>query len=213
VKTEELVSLLASGLEPIDSRRAQRRFVLAWAAGMTASLLLLARVLRFNPALASEMSIGMFWVRAAFCATLALIAFMAVTRLGRPGLRLGLVPAGLAVPVIAMWLLATVVLSNASPKDRLPLVLGQTAFACPWLITLLAAPLFIALIWALRGSAPTQLRLAGAAAGLAAGAGGALVYTLHCPELAAPFLGIWYVLGMLIPASLGAGVGPRLLRW
>jgi hypothetical protein len=46
-----------------------------------------------------------------------------------------------------------------------------------------------------------------------AGAVGALVYTLHCPELGAPFLGIWYVLGMLAPALLGAALGPRILNW
>jgi hypothetical protein len=61
--------------------------------------------------------------------------------------------------------------------------------------------------------APTRLRIAGAAAGFAAGAAGALVYTLHCPEMAAPFLGIWYVLGMLIPTAVGAALGPSLLRW
>jgi hypothetical protein len=66
---------------------------------------------------------------------------------------------------------------------------------------------------ALRSLAPTRLRLAGTAAGLAAGAVGASVYQLHCPELAAPFLGTWYVLGILAPAALGALIGPRLLRW
>jgi hypothetical protein len=35
----------------------------------------------------------------------------------------------------------------------------------------------------------------------------------HCPEMAAPFLGIWYVAGMAIPALAGALLGPRLLRW
>ena len=63
------------------------------------------------------------------------------------------------------------------------------------------------------GLAPTRLRLAGAAAGLLSGAVGALVYSLHCPELAAPFLGFWYLLGMLIPTAAGALLGPRLLRW
>ena len=58
-----------------------------------------------------------------------------------------------------------------------------------------------------------RLRWAGAASGFAAGSIGALVYTLHCPELAAPFLGIWYLLGMLIPTAIGAWLGPRLLRW
>jgi hypothetical protein len=40
-----------------------------------------------------------------------------------------------------------------------------------------------------------------------------LVYALHCPELAAPFLAIWYLLGMLIPTAIGAWLGPRPLRW
>jgi hypothetical protein len=61
--------------------------------------------------------------------------------------------------------------------------------------------------------APTRLRLAGAAAGFAAGAVGALVYSVHCPELAAPFLGVWYLLGILIPTAVGALLGPRLLHW
>jgi hypothetical protein len=65
----------------------------------------------------------------------------------------------------------------------------------------------------MKGLAPTRLRLAGAAMGFAAGAMGALVYSVHCPELAAPFLGFWYLLGMLIPTAIGMALGPRLLRW
>jgi hypothetical protein len=213
VKTEELVSLLADKVEPVDVRRAPRRLLLSWVAGMMVSVLLLAGVLRFNSALPREALLGMFWVRGGFCASLALVALAAVGRLGRPGARLSLLPVGLALPVIAMWLLSIVVLVQAPARDRVSLLLGRTALACPWLISFLAAPLFIALIRALRGLAPTQLRLAGAAAGFAAGAAGALVYTLHCPELAPPFFAIWYLLGMLIPAGLGAFLGPRLLRW
>ena len=55
--------------------------------------------------------------------------------------------------------------------------------------------------------------MAGAAAGLLAGATGALAYALHCQEMEAPFLAIWYLLGMLIPAALGALAGRWLLRW
>jgi negative regulator of sigma F NrsF-like protein/sigma-70-like protein len=51
------------------------------------------------------------------------------------------------------------------------------------------------------------------ACGLAAGAMGALAYSLHCPEPAAPFPGFWYLLGMLIPTAVGMALGPRLLRW
>jgi len=53
----------------------------------------------------------------------------------------------------------------------------------------------------------------GAAAGLLAGAAGALIYALHCPEMDAPFLAIWYLPGMLIPTAAGTLLGPRLLRW
>ncbi|MEO8442729.1 MAG: NrsF family protein [Betaproteobacteria bacterium] len=31
--------------------------------------------------------------------------------------------------------------------------------------------------------------------------------------MAAPFLGIWYVLGMAIPAAIGAVIGPWTLQW
>jgi hypothetical protein len=55
--------------------------------------------------------------------------------------------------------------------------------------------------------------LAGAAAGFAAGAIGAFLYSVHCAELAAPFIGIWYLLGILIPTTIGALCGPRFLRW
>ena len=65
----------------------------------------------------------------------------------------------------------------------------------------------------MRSLAPTRLRWAGAASGFTAGSIGALVYTLDCPELAAPLLGIWYLLGMLIPTAVGTWLGPWLLRW
>jgi hypothetical protein len=120
---------------------------------------------------------------------------------------------GIPIAVIAMSVLAVVTLVAASPQNRARLILGHTAGVCPFLIALVAAPLLIALLWVMRSLAPTRLRWAGAASGFAAGSLGALVYTLHCPELAAPFLAIWYLLGMLIPAAIGAWLGPRLLRW
>jgi len=68
-------------------------------------------------------------------------------------------------------------------------------------------------LWALKGAAPTRPAWAGAGAGLLAGTLGTLVYALHCPEMAAPFLAVWYLLGMAIPTAVGAALGPRLLRW
>lgn len=104
-------------------------------------------------------------------------------------------------------------LIGAPPAQRAELIFGESWNACPLYVALLSAPVFVAVLWAMKGLAPTRLALAGAAAGLLAGAVGALVYALNCPEMEAPFLGVWYLLGMLIPTATGTLLGPRLLRW
>jgi len=213
MKTEDWVSLLATGVEPIDAKRTARRQLLAIIGGLLGALALTAGILRSNPALSHAVVEPMFWIREAYCAALALLGFAAVTRLARPGTRLGLVPAGIGTVVLVMWIFAATVLLRAPAQDRSHLIFGKTAAVCPFLITLVAAPLFFSFLWVLRELAPTRLRLAGAAAGFAAGSLGALVYSLHCPELAAPFLGTWYLIGMLIPTALGAWLAPRLVRW
>jgi len=205
--------MLATGVDPIDAKRRARRFLLAIPVGLLGALVLTLGMLHENPALPSTLVKPMFWVRETYCAALGLLGIGAIHRLGRPGIRLGFVPLGIAVVVSVMWILAAMVLLAAPAQNRPLLFFGRTAAVCPFLIALVAAPLFIAFLWVLRGLAPTRLRLAGAAGGFAAGSLGALVYTLHCPELAAPFLGFWYLLGMLIPTTLGAWLGPRLMRW
>jgi hypothetical protein len=213
VNTDDLIALLAGGAGPVDSGAGARRLAAALSGGMLAAVALALGLLGLRPNLAQEASVPMFWAREAFCASLAVAGVAAVRRLARPGMRLGWLPAAVAAPLLAMWLLAVQSLLGAEPADRAALILGQTAAVCPPLIALISAPLLAAFIWLMKGLAPTELRLAGAACGFAAGAIGALAYTLHCPELAAPFLGIWYVLGMLIPTAVGAWLGPRLLRW
>jgi hypothetical protein len=91
--------------------------------------------------------------------------------------------------------------------------LGKSWIFCPWLVLLLAAPIFVGLLWSFRRLAPTRLRAAGAVAGLAAGAWAATVYCLHCPEVSALFVLTWYSLGIALAAGAGALLGPRLLRW
>jgi len=213
MKTEDWVSMLATGVDAIDPKRTARRHLVAIAGGLLAALALTGGILRFNPALSNMVLEPMFWVREAYCAALALLGLSAVTRLAHPGIRLGFAPAGVVTVVMVMWIFAATVLLRAPAQNRSHLLFGTSAAVCPFLIALVAVPLLIAILWVLRGLAPTRLRSAGAAAGFAAGSLGALVYSLHCPELAVPFLGTWYLLGMLIPMSLGAWLGPRLMRW
>jgi hypothetical protein len=213
MKTDDLVTMLAAGVEPVAPGATMRRHALALGWGAFGAALLMATLLGVRPDLADTAHLPMFWFKLAFPACLAAGALVAAMRLSRPGVRLGGVPAALAAPVAAVWLMAAYALAGAVPADRATLVFGSTWSACPFLIALLSLPAFGASLWAMRGLAPTRPALAGAAVGLLAGAVAAAVYALHCPELAAPFLAVWYLLGMLIPAAAGALLGPRLLRW
>ena len=213
MKTAKLIALLARGVEGVDPARVRRRFWLALSAGVVVALVTSVGLLRLNPLLVHLAMEPGFWVRESFCLTLCVTGIVLVNRLGRPGRGLGLAPLGVAIPVAALWILAIFILLAAPPGARAPLIVGHTARACPFLITLLSAPVFAACIWVLKDLAPTHLRAAGAGAGFAAGAFGGLAYTLHCPEIAPPFIAVWYLLGMAIPTLLGAWLGPRLLRW
>jgi hypothetical protein len=96
---------------------------------------------------------------------------------------------------------------------RMAPAMGQTWRVCIQNIGLMAMPVFVAALVALRTMAPTRPAWAGAAAGALAGSAGAAVYALHCPELTAPFLAVWYVGGIALPTAVGALIGPRVLRW
>lgn len=213
MRTDDLIGLLARNAPPVASGASARRFALAIAIGLAGAALVMAWRLGVNPDLAAAVRSPLFWLKVGFAAVVLAASALAARRLATPGRRLGKVAAAVAAPVIAVWLIAAVVLLNAPASERPELVLGSTWRVCAFNIAMLSVPAFAATLWAMKGLAPTRLRLAGAGAGLLAAATGTLVYTLHCPEVAPPFIGVWYVLGMLIPTAAGAAVGPRLLRW
>lgn len=213
MKTDELISLLATGADAVEPHAAERRYAKAIAFGACGALVLMLSLVRIRPDLAEAALLPMFWLKIGFVASLVAAGLFAALRLSRPGARLDWVPATIATPVLIMWAIAVFTLIQADPEQRVSLFFGSTWRACPPLIALISAPVFIAVMWAMRGLAPTQPRFAGFAAGLLSGASAALVYCLHCPEVEAPFIGFWYLLGMLIPAGAGAFLGRPLLRW
>ncbi|MEO5764284.1 MAG: DUF1109 domain-containing protein [Casimicrobiaceae bacterium] len=213
MNTDELVALLVVRALPVEPNATARRYAVALGWGALGATLLMAILLGVRPDIRTAVALPMFWLKLAFPASIAVAALFAATRLSRPGARLGRVPVALVAPVVAMWLLAAVTLLGAPVSERAGLVMGFTVEDCLTNVPLLAVPVFAAAFWAMRGLAPTRLALAGGAAGLLAGAIAALIYALHCPEMEAPFLGVWYVAGMLIPAAAGALLGPVLLRW
>ncbi|OYU43927.1 MAG: anti-sigma F factor [Burkholderiales bacterium PBB4] len=213
MKTDDLIAMLATGVEPVPPAAVRQRFQRALAAGMGGALALMWLEYGVRQDIGLAVALPMFWFKLAFAAVLAVSALVLVLRLGRPGMPVGRAWWGLVLPWLALSAYALVVLWNAPPQARADLVLGKTWLTCALNIALVSLPAWVAAFWALRGLAPTRPAQAGACAGLLAAAMGALAYSLHCPEMQAPFLAVWYVLGMLLPTAAGAALGPRLLRW
>jgi hypothetical protein len=213
MKTDDLISALAADVSPVDPTQADRRFFIKLAAGAMLALMAMLLLMGTRADLDTAAFSSMFWVKLLFPAGVAVVALVALRRLSYPGMRLGRAPAAAALPVTLVWIVAGLVLLTAPAGERLELILGETWIECPFSIALLSVPALALAFWAARELAPTRLSLAGAVAGLFAGAVAAFAYALHCPETQAPFLAVWYVLGMLIPTGAGALLGRRLLHW
>ncbi|HEY2416785.1 MAG TPA: DUF1109 domain-containing protein, partial [Steroidobacteraceae bacterium] len=213
MKTDDLIAMLATGTAPVPQRATSRRLSVALLIGLPLSVACMVTVYGVRRDLMQVMSLPMFWVRLAFPICMVVAGFVIVQGLARPGARVHLAWLGLALPVLVIWSMALMMLASAPAEQRPALVMGQTWRTCTMNIAFISVPVFAAMIVALKGLAPTRPALAGAAAGAMAGAAGAAVYALHCQELAAPFLAVWYVVGIAVPAIAGALLGPRLLRW
>jgi hypothetical protein len=213
MRTDDLIESLARNVDPVQPRAGGRAFALALALSTAVAIVLMLLLLGLNPQLREYLGMPMFWVKFGFGLVLALLALVLALRLARPGVRGGAARLAPIAPVLLLWLLAIVALATAAPGQRVALTLGSSWAECPVSITILSIPTLVAALLAMRTMAPTQLVAAGAAAGLLAGGMGTAVYALHCPELAPPFLAVWYVLGALVPVVIGALVGPRVLRW
>jgi hypothetical protein len=213
MKTDELITLLSNQVTRVDRTAVARRFVQALLLGAVGSLVLMSIVFGARHDLGVVARTGVFWAKLAFPLAIAVGAMLAIDRIGRPGARTGYSWAVIVLPFAAVWVAGWLVLDRADSAARWALVLGQTWRTCPFNILLLSVPTFPAAIWAMRSLAPTRLRLAGAIAGLLASSTATIVYCLHCPEMSPAFWGVWYAIGMLMPALIGACLGPRLLRW
>lgn len=213
MNTNELIGLMAKDTLVPDTRAATRRvqtsFALAACVAIAFTLVVLGACrVTFEGAQRWQML-----ARELFCLAVALPGMLAVQRLSTPGRRARLAAVVVALALALMGLYALTALAQASEPERQALVWGSTWRVCSSLIALISLPYLWATVSLLRARAPTRLRAAGAWAGLAAGGLSALTYTLHCPEIGAPFLVLWYGLGMAVPALIGAIAGPRWLRW
>ena len=212
MKTDDLIHMLAEGEAATPPGMVKRRIWIALWVGFAAAALFVALRLHFRPmdVLMHDRSFGM---KAAYTAALAVIGLWTVRRMARPGMEAALPWVPLAAVLLGIGGMSWMQMMGADPVDWQAMMLGRSWRLCPVWIVLSAVPTYAALIWALREAAPTRPAAAGAVAGFMAGAVGATAYGLHCPEAAAPFIAVWYTLGIAVSAGLGAIGGRFLLRW
>jgi len=211
--TQQLIQSLSRSVPRVPRHALQLRLALGMLAGALVTLALVTRVLGVNPHLATAMHGFSFWMKLIYSLSIGVGAFIATARLARPTDRSWRWMAALGVPFLLLAGIGIGELARAPVSEWLAMWLGRSWKMCPWLVLTLALPIFAGLLWSFRRLAPTQLRAAGAAAGLTAGAWAAAVYCLHCPETTAVFVLTWYTLGMALASLVGALLGPRLLRW
>lgn len=213
MKTDDLIDMLARGPDVRVDAHQWRRLLVPALVGLAACVLLMQLLLGTRHDIGRALLLPAFWIKFCFALVLSVVGALAVRKVSAPGAKLGGLAPMVGLPIVALWGLAAWVLWQAPPEARTALVWGQTWRVCTVLIVVLAVPVFIAALVAMKRRAPTRLRTAGAAAGLASGATAAMVYCLHCPEMSPAFVGVWYVLGIAAMTLVGALIGPKVLSW
>jgi hypothetical protein len=212
VKTDDLIRALAADSE-VRAMPPGRALALALIPGVAIALGLHFVVLGLRPHLLTLLGEPRLLFK--LCLTFLLVALSGplVLRLVRPGggvrraaLMLAIVPALLAAAILAELL----AVPAAEWGQRL---VGTNAMFCLKTIPYLAAAPLVAVLLALRQGAPEHPALAGAAAGLFAGAIGAAFYATHCPDDSPLFVAAWYTLAITFVIGTGALAGSRCLRW
>ena len=211
--SDDLLDRLAGEATPVSRSRLPMLIGLAIAIGAVLAAIIMVPWIGLRSDLMPAMGTMIFWWKFAYTALFAVTAFIAVERLSRPGGSMRFAAILTVSLIVLAGILGAIQLMLMPPDMARELTMGGTALVCPFYIATLAIPIYAATIMVMRRLAPTNLGLAGFAAGLLAGAVAAWVYAFHCGENGMPFLAIWYTTGILIAAGGGAIVGRWALRW
>lgn len=213
MKTDELIDMLGTNIEPVKDGQLRNTLLLALVTGTAVALCLMLTIFGAPAVAFGEEYFGLTALALAF--TLGLVAagasfLIRAARPGKPG-RKPLVVIGLLFLVLLSA--GIVALIGTHPAAWGGMVFGPQWAACLICIPLFAIAPFASLIWALRNEAPTNLTRTGAVTGLVAGALSAAVFAVHQPSGSIPFIVLWYGGPIVLCTLVGAVLGPRLLRW
>jgi hypothetical protein len=213
MKTEDLITMLATNVEPVDHRQLKRTVGVAVMVGAAVALGAMLLLFGVRADLSATGAVAFLLLKLAFMVALLVPASVYLLRLARPGGERRVPMAVVVAPFVAIVLLAAISLAFAPIAHWDDMIVGDRWLECLVSIPVIAIVPFAAIILALRRAAPTDLVRAGALGGLMAGAVSATGYALHCMDDSLPFVALWYGGTIAICTLAGALLGPRLLRW
>ena len=212
MKTDDLIAAMAADA-PVRSKPIGRTMLIAVAAGAVASGIIFFLALGVRPDFSAAMETPRFLLKCLLTLTLLACALGLILHLAKPGAVPDASVTALAVAPVLLVIATLVELAVVPHDEWMVRLVGHNAMICMVLIPALSALPLIATLFALRQGAPTSPTLAGAVAGLLAGAIRATLYATHCPDDSPLFIAIWYVIAIAAVTLLGALAGARLLRW
>lgn len=213
MRTDDLIDVLSTHVEQVDRRQLMRMVGAAIGISIALVVAVVLVVLGIRPDLTTAGSFAFLFLKLAFTTIVLVPASIFLVRLARPGGERKTPVTLLALPFIAIMLLAAVSLALTPSSHWSEVVLGDQWLECLLSIPIIAVVPFVVLIWVVRRTAPTDLSRAGALAGLVAGTVSAIGYAFHCTDDSLPFIALWYGGTIAVCTLAGAKLGPRLLRW
>ncbi len=213
MKTDELIKVLSTNVEPVDRRQMVREVATAVLIGTGVAVGAALLALGTRAELNDMQALAFLLLKLAFTAGIVILGSIYLVRLARPGGEARARIAWAASPLVAMTLLAAFSLAVAPLWHWQSMAMGDQWLECLISIPLIAALPFAVVVWVVRRMAPTDLTRTGAIAGLVAGGMSATGYALHCTGDSLPFIALWYGVAIVLCTLAGAALGPRLLRW
>ncbi len=211
MKTDQLIDLLSTNLEPANKGHIRKSLILALIVGGAGAFCVMLSTVGLRPKGTNHL--GFLLLRLIFTVGLVAAGAALLPRLARPGQTGKRLAALTVLPFVVIAVACAIAVGFESPMSMGRMLFGMNWATCLICIPLFAVIPFVALIWFLRKAAPTELVRTGAIAGLVAGALGATAYAFHCPDDSVPFIAVWYGAMIGLCSLIGAVLGPRLLRW
>lgn len=211
MKTEKLINLLA------EDSRVRMPLGRITAAALVAGIAISAVLLLATVGLRRDIAVAIYDQRVIFKIVVTILLAAAASGLlfaiGRPGVALRTRVLAILLPLALVAAAVAVEISVIPAGSWKVRMIGNNARFCLMFIPVLALGPLTAFIVALRHGAPDSPGLAGAAAGLTAGAIASATYAWHCADDSPLFVATWYTIAVAVVTGAGYLAGRRYLRW